>query len=441
MNSEFSTKNIFRLAWPTIISQSTILTVGIIDLLFIGQLGTAAIAAIAISNAFINTFYQFMEGIRTGTTVLTARNFGAEDKTTISKVLNLSMIFSLIIGIIIILVAPIISNLVYAIAQSPEALSAGGDKYLYIRLLETPFFLLFLAISGFFRGLENTFIPLMGSIFIFFANIILAYSFIYGKFGVPALGVEGAAWATLMANTIGTIAMFVFLYKSKLTKTYLKLIFKFKQLKKEYLKISLDIGIFMGLTSLAFLIFMFLFSRLGPQTIAAHQITFQVFLISYLPPHGFLVATTIIIGKLFGEKRKDLVLPATLKIIFICFIFMGIISLLLFFFSYKIALLFSPMDTIVAELASKTIKLISMEELIATFYLIVMGALTAAKDTRFLVYVSFISSYLVFLPTSYFLGITLKLGIFGGYLGFIVWALFDGLVLTWRFFIQRKWAK
>ncbi|GAG86359.1 unnamed protein product, partial [marine sediment metagenome] len=180
----------------------------------------------------------------------------------------MSIIFSLIIGIIITLFAPIISNIVYAIAQSPEAQSAGGEKYLNIRLLETPAILLFLAITGFFRGLENTFIPLIGSVFIFVANVVLDYSFIYGKFGMPVLGVTGAAWATLIANVIGTIVMFVFLYKSQLTKTYLKLIFKFKQLKKDYIKIATEIGIFMGLPSLAFLIFMFLFSHLGPQTIA-----------------------------------------------------------------------------------------------------------------------------------------------------------------------------
>jgi len=254
MNSEFSTKNIFRLAWPTIISQATFLTVGIIDLLFVGQLGTAAIAAVAISNSFIATFYQFMEGIRTGTTVLTARNLGAEDKSTISKILNLSIIFSLFIGIIITIFAPIISNIVYAIAKSPEAQAAGGEEYLNIRLLETPAILLFLAITGFFRGLENTLIPLMGSLFIFAANIILDYSFIYGKFGMPVLGVTGAAWATLIANVIGAIAMIVFLYKSQLTKNYLKLIFKFKQFKKDYIKIVTEIGIFMGISSLAFLI-------------------------------------------------------------------------------------------------------------------------------------------------------------------------------------------
>ena len=441
MNSEFSTKNIFRLAWPTIISQATFLTVGIIDLLFVGQLGTAAIAAVAISNSFIATFYQFMEGIRTGTTVLTARNLGAEDKSTISKILNLSIIFSLFIGIIITIFAPIISNIVYAIAKSPEAQAAGGEEYLNIRLLETPAILLFLAITGFFRGLENTLIPLMGSLFIFAANIILDYSFIYGKFGMPVLGVTGAAWATLIANVIGAIAMIVFLYKSQLTKNYLKLIFKFKQFKKDYIKIVTEIGIFMGISSLAFLIFMFLFSRLGTQTIAAHQITFQVFLISYLPPHGFLVATTIIIGKIFGEKRKDLIIPATLKIMFICFIFMSIASVLLFAFSYNIAQIFSPKDEDVVLLATSTIRLISIEQLLATFYLIIRGALTAAKDTRFLVYVSFITSYIIFLPTSYFLGITLELGIFGGYLGFMVWALSDSLFLSWRFFIQRKWAR
>jgi putative MATE family efflux protein len=403
MKENYTFSTIYKLAWPAIISHATVMFVSIIDLAFIGRIeaATLAIAAAAISNNVCAAIYYFLEGIRTGTTVLIARFFGANQQSQITKTINLALFLALIISPIVFLIVYLSAPLMFTFAKN-ESIAKMGNSYLMIRLLGLPFHLVIFAIIGTFRGLKNTFYPFLITLAICSLNIFLNYSFVYDVIKLPFSKINNIATATAMSYFICAIFAFTLLLKSKLTRKYVNLKAKFKSILKTFIKIGTEIGLYAGFVVLSLFIFVFIFTALGPQALAAHQIVFQIFLVTSLPPMGFFVATTILVGKLFGEKSRHYIRRRNLVT------------------------------------AANSIYLICAMQLFNSIFLIIRGALIAAKDTLFILIAGSITAYLFFLPMSFFVGIKLGYGVFGGFLIFLIWTIIDTIVFTTRFLIKRR---
>lgn len=440
MKNEISTKNIIKLTWPAILSQATIILVGIIDMIFIGQVGTVALAAVAMASIVSTTIYNFLDGLKYGTTVMTARFLGAGEKNNISRILLLSLVTAIVVGVFIMLIAYPLSVGTFNLV-SDQSIRFDGIDYLYILTLATPFVMIFFAFTGFFRGLGDTLTPLWVTLIIGVVDAVMDYILIYGKLGFPVMGVKGAAVASFIAYVAGAIASLIVIFRSKLSKPYIKLRISVKKIAKEYFTISAEIGAFSGFYYLSLCIFALIFGKLGAMALAVYQITNQVFLILYLPPKGFAISSSIIVGKLFGAERQDLVYPGIKKIFKLAAITYTAISIIVFIFAPLIAGLFSPNDLEVARIVVTTIRIVCIEQFIAIGYFIPMGALTGAEDTRFLMWEDIIVEYLILLPLAYFLVLKMGYGILGGYAAFFVRTIINSSILLIRLYWTTGWLK
>jgi len=456
MKKNFTIKSIYKLAWPAIISHATVMFISIIDLTFIAklQVATVAIAATAIANNICAAIYAFLEGLRSGTTVLVARFSGANRENDISKVINVALLSALLIGIILAIIAPVASFLLYSHIGKAE-ITKLGYPYLTIRLMGLPFHLIIFSIIGTFRGLKNTFYPFIITISTCFANILFNYAFTSGIFGLPQLSMKSIALATAIAYFLGAALSFIFLLKTPTSKKYInfkarlklkhKGFFKHfrktdKKILKSFVKLVTEIGLYAGVLVLAFFVFISMFTALGPKNFTAHQIVMQVFLATYLPPMGFFVASAIIIGKILGEKQGHLVIPVTRKIWLSSLPIVGSIASLAAVFARPIAIFFSRGDPEIISVTVPSIYLVCAAQLLSSAYLVVKGSLTAAKDTRFVFIVGTMTSYLFFLPLSYILGIWLNYGVSGGYIAFLSWTALDMTVFSIRLIVGKPWG-
>jgi len=438
---ETSIKNIFQLAWPAILTQATTLIISLTDLFFMGQIGTTAIAAVSLANIVYSTIFYFLDGIRSGTTVLTARYIGAHEKKEASQILFLSLVAALILGISVMLIAYPLSSITYTLIGDPS-LKLLGVEYLYILLLSGPFILLFYAVTGFIRGLADTVTPLIITAIMGVVNIVLDYAFTLGKLNFPAMGVKGAAVASLIAYIVGGVVSVLTLFIHKKARSIVK--FKIninKKILSEYLQVSSEIGVYSGFYGLALCFMTYLFSRLGPQALAVNQITAQIFLILYLTPKGFSVAISIISGNLFGASRADLVKKATQNTLYLTMLFVYTIIGIVFVFAPYIVQIFTPKDLTVAALTIKAVRIVCIEQLVVVFYFIPVGALTGAKDTLFIMLEDLFAEYFLLIPLAYFLMIKMEYGIFGGFAAFFTRSIFNSLVLSWRFYFSKAWQK
>jgi len=437
MEKEFSLKTIFNLTYPSIIAQATIILVGFIDLFFISKAGTQSIAAISIANITTSTLYNFLDGFKTSSTVLIARYLGAKNNKNVSKIIKIGIIYSCITGIIIAILAYPISIFIYKITTSDPIVKNLGITYLYFRLLAAPFTLLFFSFTGIFLGFKNTIKPLFITFIICLFDGILDYIFIYGKLGFPELGIKGAAIATLLAYAIGTLVSILIFFKDSTTKLYLNLKISTKEIKFEFLKITSEIGLYSGFIRIAIFIFATIFSKLGSDILAAHQITYQIFIATFILPKGFSTATSIIISNLIGAKKIKQILPILIKINTASLIVTCFFCILIYSFSSSIAILFSPTNINVVNNASSTIKLVCISQIFFSIYMVFVGALTAFKDTKFIMYTEFATEYIIFIPLTYLLVIKYNYGVIGGYIAFLNWAAIDATLLVIRFLTNK----
>lgn len=436
MQSIIGYKQIGKLVFPVIIAQSVVLINGIIDLAFIGPYGTDAIAAVSIANALCATLFNFLEGFRLGTTVLIAKASAENNVNKATAVLNAGLFLVVVIGSLFIASAPYISRAAYAVIGS-EQMKYHGTDYLTVWLWALPLILLSYVFVGLFRGLRDTITPLYSAIAICLLNIFFDYLFVYGGLGFPCLGVKGAAWGTLLANFIGLLLIVYLALKTSLTRQYINLKQQFSHEILGYISLAADVGLNTGFTLLALLLFVYIIKPLGAAALAAHQITLQVFNFAYLPALGFLITASIIVPQLLANKQEHLLLPSVSRICKMSFCVILVIGSLIFVFSPTISRFFSPADVVVAKQAAQTIKLVCFGQLFSSVYMVLRGALTGCKDTRFIVYEGWVSGYLIFLPLAYLLAIKSGYGIYGGYMAFLLWCITDCLALSIRFYRQR----
>lgn len=433
MKQIISCQQIGKLALPVIIAQSVVLINGMIDLIFISPYGTAAIAAISIANALCATVFNFFEGFRLGTTVLISRAVAAEDLPKGTGVVNSGLFLVTVIGIAAIAFAPYISDIVYIIAGDEE-MRYYGTEYLKVWLWAIPLILFSHVLVGLFRGLSDTATPLYSGVLVCLLNVFFDYLFVCGGFGFPSVGVKGAAWGTLFANIAGFLLIAYLVFKKPFTRKYIHLKQPFFKYVPEYLALAADIGLNTGFTLLALLFFIYIMKSLGAAALAVHQITLQVFNFAYLPAIGFLITASIIVPQLLENRHISLLVPTVKRIGKMSFSVILVTSSLLFIFSADVSSFFSPTDKLVAEQAGQTLKLVCLGQLFSSVYMVLRGALTGCKDTRFIAYEGIVSGYLIFLPLAYLLAVQLGYGIFGGYIAFLVWCITDCLALVGRFY-------
>lgn len=190
--------------------------VNLVDTLMIGTLGATAIAAVGLANKVFFVFSLLVFGIVSGAGVLAAQFWGSGDVKSIRKVLGLSILLALGGALVFAAPAIICPETVMRIFTTSQDSIVLGAKYLRIAALAYPFIALTNVYVAMLRAVNRVVFPVIGSCIAIAINICLNYVLIFGGFGAPALGVAGAAIATLTARVIEIGLMFAYVYARKM---------------------------------------------------------------------------------------------------------------------------------------------------------------------------------------------------------------------------------
>jgi putative MATE family efflux protein len=384
--------------------------------------------------------FNFLEGFRTGTTVLIARERASGPDGDAAGYFRTGIILAAAAGAVIALASSPLANIVYHLLGNAQLESLGGT-YLIIWLCAIPSVLMLNVVIGFFRGSGDTVTPLTGTFIICALNAGCSYLFVYGGFGLSGLGIAGSALGTLISQIAGFAAMSVLLFK-KYRDLRIGKIFRSGGIHaREYMRLSAHIGINTGSTLLALLLFVAVIKDLGSAAIAVHQISIQVFNAAYLPASGLLVTASIIVPGLAKRGHHRDIGPSVRKISHVSFAIVALICAVIFIGSRGIGIFFSPADSSVAQTASYTIRIVCAGGLFSSMYMVLRGALTGWGDAGFIAVEGVCSGYLLFLPLAYLLSHRYGYGIVGGYAAFLAWCIADFTALTVRFGYRRRKAE
>lgn len=350
------TKKVFSLAIPAALKHLVDILQILIDMLMVGMVSVYALAAVGMSMQFMMVINVLMTLYVVGGNALISRFIGEGRKKRASSLLYSLGIFATLLSIFVSVLVYIFAENMYLLMGAEAEVVVQGA--LYFKILALGFVVIFIdtLLYNALSAAGDTKSSLYIKLFSAGLNAFLNYIFIFGHFGFPALGIEGAAIATVIAYTFNVIAYF-FLLKLPHSKLKLIPIIRVKDMIRAYY-IGWSAALERGISSLSFLVFVSIITAYGTAELAGYQVGLRIEGIAFMPGFGFSIAAMALVGMNLGAKNKEKAYNMGIISGRVAYVFMGSVGVLLILFPEFLVSFFTQ--------DAQTIK-------VASFYLILVG--------------------------------------------------------------------
>ena len=308
-------KTVFSLALPIALQSLITIGVNMLDTIMVGELGEKALSSTSLANSFISIYHIFCMGLGMGASVLVSRFWGMKTahhdeenaqlalKQTVCLMLRLTVSLAAIFALIT-LIMP--KTLMRMYTDDPQIIELGAVYFKWS--IVTYFFLgTSLVTTIVLRSVGQVRLPLFVSIGAFFVNLLANYAFIFGKLGMPKMGVAGAALGTLIARLFeaGMILGYLFIKDKKILFRLRDLFMKTGSLLGEYIRISIPVLISDGILAFGNNSVAMVIGHLGATFVAANAITSVTQQLSTVVIQGVSQAGAIVTGQTLGREGRD----------------------------------------------------------------------------------------------------------------------------------------
>lgn len=300
-------KMVLFLSLPIILQNLIASSVNMLDTMMIGRVGEVELAAVGIANQFYFIFSLFIMGISSGCAVFISQLWGKRDKSNIQKVLGIGLISGTLITLVFTLGGLIFPEQIIAIFNiDPKVIEIGAS---YLRLVV--FSYMFTAISfnyaAALRSIENTVLPMIASFVGLVVNGVLNAILIFGLLGMPAMGVRGAAIATIIARGAECAVLVIYTYASKstLAANVKNLVTIPKDLAKTVFVTMIPVLLNEACWGFGNMTYAIIYGRIGTQATASIQICTTIYNLFMIITFGLANVAVVIIGKEIGAGREE----------------------------------------------------------------------------------------------------------------------------------------
>ena len=429
-----------KLAYPSILSMVSITIQGFIDTVFISRVGIPQIAAIGLTTWYLLTLLSFLRGFATVINTFTARYLGSRRYKAIGVIVWHVMFVSFVFGILYFCIG-LFSREIIRLINPPVEVYGYAVDYLKVRFYEGFFIVGLFTLEEFFRGLKKPYISLEIIALISFINIILDYILIFGRFGIEPMGVQGAAFATVIAELIGFIIFLLVFFNKKNRHSHLtgKIPHLSISLMRRIFRVGIPIGIHGFLDVASFLAFGIIIAKMGTHALAINQIVIQILSLSFMPGFGFGKAATTMVSAYMGAGDIKNARRSVHISIMMALCIMMIISVSFILIPHLYIRIFSK-DITLLNLGKQILLIAAITEAFDALGLVFSGALFGAGDSQFVMWLILVGGWCMFIPSTYFLGIILNMGIAGAWISMAFYTLVWGILCLVRF-MGKKWEK
>lgn len=429
-----SVRAVFALAWPVMVSMLSYTLMSVVDTLWVARLGMAPLAAVGLAAVMVFFSQSFGAGLMGGIRVLVSQATGAGNHRIASALGWQALWMALPLGVLVAAASLLPSSMFYPLGAT-GAVAEYADQFFSIRVLGAPAVLMNLAMTAWFQGRGDTRTPMKATIIGNAVNLVLDPLLIFGLWGMPELGVGGAALATVIS------LIFQVIYLSRNIRPHLDL--KDSSVDGALMKASWDLGFPIGvrysLQMGSFVVFSSMISWVGEAQLAAHVIVLRICSLSFLPGHAIGEACSVLVGQFVGAGRSELARPvvhSALKLAVLIMMFWGIM-----FVTFPNQLLMPFGATIeVANVAQNLLLIAAVFQVFDAVTMSSQGGLNGAGDTRWVMISSLTCAWLLKLPAGYLGAVVLGLGAAGAWLGFTLELLVLS-ALTWNRVRGQEWLR
>ncbi len=374
---------IFKLAMPIILTGFIETANGLVDMMWIGRIGTAEVAAVGTAGFYLWLSSAFIILARTGTEIMVAQKTGEQAHGEAKGYARAGILLSVLIGLIfsitlLVFRAPLIH--VFRIDDQDVV-----DKAILYLVFVTPgIFFSFISkvMTGAFNGRGKSRLPFKANVTGLVVNILLDPILIFGMFGLPRMGIVGAALATTIAQLI---ALLILIYYIKVKKLLFDRFEFFKRTEFKKMKETLVLGVpsclFNAIFTMVGMAVAIIISQYGKEAIAAQKVGSQIEAISWMTAGGFSTAMSTFVGQNVGAKKFERVIDGYKESLKISFLLGVVNTFILFAFSAPLMFIFFPGDPVTQQIGVDYLQILAVCQIFMCIEITTQGAFYGMGNT------------------------------------------------------------
>lgn len=308
INDKDFLNKMLRITLPVLLQNFISSFLNLIDTVMVGKLGETAIAAVGIANQYFFFFNMFLIGLSAGCAVFISQFWGKRDNANIRRILGIGLFSAILVSLLFMVIGFFDPGKIISLFNNDLTVVELGSGYLRLALVSYVFTGITFVYNFSLRSIGKAAQPMLISTLALLCNAFLNYVFIFGKFGAPAMGVDGAALATVIARVVeaGLLTAYVYIGQGVLAASFGELTdVTFEYLKKSYRTIFPVIlnDICWGLGTVVYLA---VYGRMGTQAVAAIQICNTINNLFLVGIFGMSSAAAVMVGNSIGAGKEAL---------------------------------------------------------------------------------------------------------------------------------------
>ncbi|MFZ1729791.1 MAG: MATE family efflux transporter [Bacteroidota bacterium] len=422
------------LAIPVAIGQLGHVMLGVTDSLMVGRLGEVPLAAAALGHSIFVLVLVFIVGVCNAITPLTAISAGKNDHEEAGIVFRQGLLVNIAMGALLVLFTLLISDSLAMMGQLPEVVALAAP---YLRIMGFSFLpmAIFFSFRNFIEGLSFTKPAMVIIILANGVNVFGNWVLISGNLGMPALGLQGAGFSSLIVEIFSAIVLAAYVLRSPRFRRYHPLL-QFRSFNRPIIARILRIGLPSGIQYVfeagSFSFSAIMIGWIGATALAAHQIALSLASVSFMITLGISNAATIRVGTAVGRGDGLEVRRAGFSAIIMGVSLMGLAALIFIIFRDALPKLFIS-DPAVVHIAAQLLILAALFQLSDGMQVVGHGILRGLTDVTVPMVIAIVSYWGIGIPTSYMLAFVVGWGVNGVWLGFVAGLTAAAISFAYRF--------
>ncbi|ALA58878.1 MATE family efflux transporter [Nitrospira moscoviensis] len=424
-------RSVMALALPVTVSSLLQRTEGIVAVFLVGGLGAAPIAAVGLGQllAFIAT--TLVSGLSVGANVIVAQLWGARRHRDVGEAARHFLGLSILVSLAVAVLGMTLNDLAMRGLGAESGVIELALPYSTLIFLVMPFTVLIQVLSSILQGTGDTRTPMYGMILVNLLHVLIAYPLIYGRWGLPAMGVKGAAVAVGLAEATGVA--YLMMRCGRLFKPSIRL-------RGDLLRMLWDVGAPVSgeriVQQAGILIYTKLVLLYGTISYAAHQVGLSIESLSFLPGYGFAIAAATMVGQSIGAGKYTRAKLENWEANRLAIYIMASMGIVFFFFPYVLLRAFTT-DEAVIELGTVFLKIVALLQIPLALTMVLAGSLRGAGDTRFIMSATMVGMWGVRVPIALVVALWMEWSVFYVWSAMIAdWTVRMALLL-WRYQSER----
>ncbi|MCD8511065.1 MAG: MATE family efflux transporter [Bacillus sp. (in: Bacteria)] len=402
------------------------------------RVGLVEVSAVGVTNAILMVYFAVFMSIGVAANIFIAKYIGANDKDKAKQVAQQSILLASFSGIIFGILTLFFAADFLRLMGAEESVISAGTLYFQIVAVPSIFIALMFVMGSILRGTGDTKTPMKVSIWINILHILLDYIFIFGFFIIPAMGIVGAAIATVVVRVVGVILLWRYLRLNQrigeLVKSYWT---PNKQMQWDLISMGGPAAGERLVMRVGQVLYFGFIIQLGTNTFAAHQIAGSIEVFAYMIGYGFATAATTLIGQSLGAGKLDLAKEFGKLTTLLSVVIMSILGLFLFISAGWIGQFFTSNPQVINEIRI-ALQIDAFIQPVLAVVLVLTGVFQGGGNTKYPMYITTIGIWLIRTIGVYVLGISLGLGIAGVWIAIGLDNLFRAILL-WKKFQRNEW--